>query len=478
MAYYEFDFKIIMILFSLILFSGWTIRFAYKIFDNNIKRYVLGIGGLLFFWLMARLVHRYNDSRIFWYLYYVALIFVPSLYYILSRYLTGRKNYKISYTVMTISTVLLILVLTNDFHNIVFRFYDDDYKNVAGYYIIFLWIIILTISSTINLVIKKRSEKRDINVFVPFIPIIIGILYTFFYINNILSYIQDIDMSTIIGIIFLASLEMLFAMELIPNNVNYEDVFTSSYLPVLILSSEGEILYETNNIVDVPDIIISDIKKGQIKDEYKSWDNKYIIYQVESLDNGYSVIKRDYTNLEIVREKLSLQNKKLIEQEKLLKKQRRIKEKLYEIKINNEIFENLSRRIEGKRKRIEDIIEVMHKPDVAGLNEIKLLVAYCKRMSNLIVSNYNNEIYDADKISVIFNELLTDSEFFGIHGVVNTGRSVFYESKKITSLYDIIFSLFYNTRDTDVLINITKSSIMLSFDRVLMDMDFILKDII
>ena len=475
MDIFKIEIKEIIIILSLILFSAWTIRLSHKIFDKKTKRYVLAIGGLLVFWIMARLVRMYNGAYFVWYLYYVSMIFIPTIYYLLSRYLTGRYNKKLSYFVIAVSFVLLILVLTNNFHELVFEFKDDDYKNVTGYYVIFAWIIFLAINATINLIVQKKTKEKKINILIPFIPLIIGIIFTFLYING-LRVLSDLDMSVILGTIFMISLETLFMMNLIPNNISYEEVFCHSYLPICVLSQDGKMIYETNNIIEFPEKIIKDIRDGSIKNKYVNDTRPSVTYDVERLDKGYAIIENDSSNIDAAKEHLNRQNKKLKGQERLLKKQRRIKEKLYEIKINNEIFETLSRQIEGKRLRIEELIDGMDKPDIAGLNEIKLLIAYCKRMSNLIVSNYNDEVYDTNNLLTIFNELLTDSVVFGIKGYINAVNNLSYESIRITSLYDMIFSIFYNTKDTEVLINMKRDVFELSFDKTLGDLKELLTD--
>ena len=81
---------------GLILFSAWTIRLYYKIFDKKIRRYAIYIGGLMILLLSLRALRDYwiRDSRIIWYLYYIPLLFMPSLYYLCSRYIANKKNKK------------------------------------------------------------------------------------------------------------------------------------------------------------------------------------------------------------------------------------------------------------------------------------------------------------------------------------------------------------------------------------------------
>ncbi|MBR1816933.1 MAG: hypothetical protein IJ763_09565 [Lachnospiraceae bacterium] len=459
--------KIIMFIIGLIIFSSWTIRLDYKIFDRKLKKYIMGIGGLLIFWIIIRVTRLYDGSYFFWYLYYVALIFVPALYYLLSRYLSRRDNKAVIYTVFTVSTLLLIMVLTNDLHNFVFRINyassGGGYKQNTGYYMVMAWIICLFLSATVRLVHQRRKYKKDIKLLVPFVPIILGIVYTVLYIK-IPALMSITDMSIIIGFLIFVGIEGLFVVDLVPNNINYDEIFKRSLLPVCILSKDGRILYRTRNDIEIPDIIIRDIREKSVEGSYVNPDNENHRYEIEVLDNGYAVIKIDYSNIEAAKEDLSRQNVKLKRQEKLLNRHRKIKEKIYEAKINSDIMENLSGRIDRKKARIEELMNNMDEPDKEGLYEVKYLISYCKRMSNLIVSNYNYEMYDKERIKTILDELLIDSSARGIYGHINVSASLILESMRVTSVYEILFTLFQNIRDIGVLVNVSNDAIELSFD--------------
>ena len=87
--------KFITLLFA-IIFTFWTIRLCYKLYDKKTRRYILIIGILIIFWMLIRIIKGIIDlpylERICWYLYYLPLIFIPTLYYISSSSLLGKMN--------------------------------------------------------------------------------------------------------------------------------------------------------------------------------------------------------------------------------------------------------------------------------------------------------------------------------------------------------------------------------------------------
>ena len=72
----------------LIVFIIWTFTLQYRIFQNSIKKYVVNIGVLLVFWIIVRIVKSVineNITNLLWYLYYLPMIFIPTLYYLCSK---------------------------------------------------------------------------------------------------------------------------------------------------------------------------------------------------------------------------------------------------------------------------------------------------------------------------------------------------------------------------------------------------------
>ena len=341
----------------------------------------------------------------------------------LSVSLTNSVYHSIScsLTPYSISTFFTILVLTNDIHSLVFSLEKNSkaYSHKIGYYLILIWILYLLFAATINLVIQRRKHTKDNKFLLAFIPIILGIIYTILYIMNLFEIRRITDMSSIISLLFFIGIETILKLNLVPNNIEYTKIFKNSYLNIGILSKKGEILYLSQSRIDIPSEIILDIKNNNVKNEYVNPNNKNQVYIVQKIKNNYSVLQKDYSNIERIKKELKDTNIELKKQEELLKNQKKVKDKLYELNMNKEIMQKLEKKIDSKKKRINEIINNMDEPDIDKIKEVKFLVSYCKRMSNLIISNYNNETYSNESLFLILNELLEDSKIWGIYGVIN-----------------------------------------------------------
>ena len=438
---------------ALAIYTIWLILLYIRIFDKTLKKYVLSIGVLLVFWMAIRMVKRYTTgyvTEILWYLYYIPLLMIPTFYYNCSSYLINSKNNKRRIVAIIISIILFLLVITNSLHNIVFKIKSNinDYNHNIGYFIIVAWILCLIVVAIINL-IKSSKNKGYKNIILISVTILIGIIYTILYIKNI-PVIRKTNMSVIIGTLFCVGLEMMLDFKLIPNNFRYKKIFKNSNLPLEIVSQDGKTRIATNHSINLKENIINDIKNNKVKSIYK--DNN-IIKNVNVINGGYSIEEKDYSKINEYEEKLKSIQQELIEQETILQKQRKIATEIYETKLKGEIIELLDEKIEQKRNLINELIKEMKITDIDKMINIKLLLNYCKRMSNLVISSYNKEKYDNKRLEVIINEMLIEAQSLGINGVLKTNNFEI-SSGETANIYEIIFETIMKFRTTNFILYI------------------------
>ena len=121
---YTFSFLANAIFLLLIFLWGKSIR--QRIIQKGIRRKLVIIAMLLFFWLFIRFI-KYNIfarkdtiSRYLWYRYYIPQCLVPPLSLIARMELTRKKKENLSkliYLILLPAIVLILLILTNDFHH-------------------------------------------------------------------------------------------------------------------------------------------------------------------------------------------------------------------------------------------------------------------------------------------------------------------------------------------------------------------------
>ncbi len=285
-----------------ILFTFWSVRLYYKLYDKKIRKYILSIGILIVFWMLIRMTKGVVETtlleRMSWYLYYIPLIFIPSIFYICSRSLLNKISKKEKIIIYVMSTVLLLIVLTNDFHEIVFKFNNgvedyNNYKHNIGYYLISLWIFISFGGGMITLAVDRLKIKKDIKAFLPIGILLLGVIYTVLYVIDI-NGIRNINMSVVNSILICLGIELALYLNLIPNNKKYLKTFQNSNLNMGIVSLDGNTIYNTKVFKTIPNNILRGIKNNKVKNKYY---NKNIIYEIKKNKDSYVILKKDMTEL-------------------------------------------------------------------------------------------------------------------------------------------------------------------------------------
>ena len=97
-----------------VLFTFWSVRLYYKLYDKKVRRYVISIGCLIVFWMIVRMTKGVVDSllleRLCWYLYYIPLIMTPCIFYVCSSSITNAIAKKKKFDIYFISFILIFLV--------------------------------------------------------------------------------------------------------------------------------------------------------------------------------------------------------------------------------------------------------------------------------------------------------------------------------------------------------------------------------
>ena len=157
------------------LYIGWGISVSKRIIQVQVRYYLIAVSGLMVFWFVIRSMRYYfitdiGIARQLWYLYYLPMLFIPLFSLFVAISLGKPENARLSKTallLLSIPTVLcLLLVLTNDLHQLVFSFPEGavwtDINNgyTFGYYIVLGWEILCALAAFVIMIIKCRLSYR------------------------------------------------------------------------------------------------------------------------------------------------------------------------------------------------------------------------------------------------------------------------------------------------------------------------------
>lgn len=158
-------------------------------------------------WLMRHL----------WYLYYLPMLFISLLSVFVSLSLGKPDNFclpKWTKFLYIPTAVLLMLVLTNDLHQLVFVFPKDsviwgnDYHYAFGYFLVIGYIVVCIITTLITMLIKCRIPHSRNVLMMPFIPTALAVFYSVLYVFHV-SWLRTIagDVTVVLCLLITAVLE-------------------------------------------------------------------------------------------------------------------------------------------------------------------------------------------------------------------------------------------------------------------------------
>lgn len=440
-----------------VLFTFWCVRIYYKIYDKRTRIYILAIGILMVIWMMIsvsyRAVSNINVERYLWYSYFIALIFIPTIFYNYCDSLSNKKHKLKKIIIYTISSILLIFVYTNDYHNLVYIFNRGlnnytYYSYGHGYYLVTIWIFFLLISALIRLVINKVRIKKDIKALIPIILLLLGVIYTTLYILQV-DIIKYTNMAIVYSLLICLGIESAFYINLIPNNKKYINTFSNSHLDMGIVSLDGNTYVCTKSFKLVPKYIKEDIINNNLKYLYTSGN---INYEIKKNNTSIVIIKKDLTELNNLKKEIDNKKELLLKQYNSMLIEEKTKKELYSIKIRKEVVNKIENKLNEKIQVAKDILNksVLLESD---LNDIKKIIIYCKKKSQLMISEINEEVYDEENIKVLLNDLVTSMS--NINSIVIVSNKMIISGFDMSNIYDIIYEVIDLIKDKNMVIYIS-----------------------
>ena len=215
------------------LFSLWGVSIRRRIIQPQVRRYLTAVAALMVFWVTVRTIRFLFAKdpwslRHLWYMYYLPMLFIPCLAVFVALSLGKSESFRLPKWAGLLyipAAALLLLVLTNDLHQLVFAFpadalvWGNDYRHAVVYYLAAGWLILCALTALGIMVYKCRIPNNRKFFVLPFIPGILAILYGGLYIARV-PWLYPIagDMTVVFCLLFAAVLESCIQCGLIPNN--------------------------------------------------------------------------------------------------------------------------------------------------------------------------------------------------------------------------------------------------------------------
>lgn len=428
--YYIFSYVVVF------LFTLYYSFIIYRIEEKTTKVIVIAILGLAIFFLVCEYLKILSTGVVFprycEYLYFLPILIIPHLLFILCNEIFSKtsKNKIVLYSILgCISSIFLILILTNDLHNLFYIIPEHIsgkeiiYPKNILFYVVCSYSLILCIISISLFVVKTLKRNTLLQLLNPFLVLIVMVVYSLICIvsyKKISNIIFLSDVPLVYNILFSILFESLMRNGLIQNNGQYLMYFDNCKLPLKIVSNSGEDVY-VSSLFD--------------NDAYEKNNSDDLVFSKNAINGGYAVIEDDVSEINQLHRELNVIIDELRRNNEILLKRKSIDEEHARIKTRNELFAEIERAIEKKSNEIRFLVSVlpdeinddnrMYAIDVLG--KIRLRIGYLKQKCLLILQTKLNELILNSEFRITANVICSDIKNVGFDSfeyVIKGNRNV------------------------------------------------------
>ena len=386
---------------NVLYFAAAIILYLYfttRIIDRRVRHYLGAVGIMIIFWCILRaakyIAFKESESiaRMIWYLYYVPMFAIPQFSFQAALSLGKAENEKlpvIQKVTGIIAVVCIMIVLTNDFHQMVFRFHpgfvnwDADYLHQPLFWIICVWDYLFFAFTALILLRKCRLSASRRLTWIPLIYLGLGVLGL--YLVNIdkllriwgtsIGEFPEISCYTLGGFWILC-----ITIGLVPSNQGYETLLQASSLAAQITDINQKVIYQGRNAVALTKEALA--IPGTIKID----DNT--IVQRKPISGGFVYWQTDITELNEINQELQDAKERIEEERKLIQEANRLKEKRAQIDAKSKVYDEIAVRVLPQSQQIA-ILSAQVEEDASkfenNMRLISIYSAYIKRLSNMML---------------------------------------------------------------------------------------------
>ena len=354
-------------------------------------------------------------ARHTWYFYYVPILLLPMLLFYISLLVAPKENLRIKkgwLLIAVVTVVFIFLILTNDLHQLVFRFqpdflnWDNDYSHGWLFYAATLWQYALFIAAVIVLVFKCSISSSKKNAWIILIPFAIGIVLNTLLITDKMPKINNTNIFEFPEVFIFTiaiMLESCIQLGLIPTNTDYGKLFQRFSIAAQITDKKGKPVYISSSATELGEAEFS-VESGARIGEHT------VLHKME-IPGGFGFWQDDMTELDRINEELAEAKEKLSHEAELIRLRSELKEKETQTQQRTLVYNTIAKRTQRQSQLISELARKARLYDDTAVKEncrgrITLLGAYIKRYANLMLISQESGVIAAGELAISFSEVL------------------------------------------------------------------------
>lgn len=449
----RFPTRMITSFYFLALMIALVYYFAERIAARgNLRRWLIACAFMLVLFILFRAI-KYEAvipssvrARYMWYLYYLPMLFTP----LCTLYATIGINDKAGTTwkwirriLGGITAALFLLVLSNDFHQMVFRFqpgflnWDAEYTHRPLYYAIIVWSYLLYVLALITMVQKCRLSAARKKWWIPSIPFVIGIVLQLLISLGKMPRINGkmiLQFPEVTCYMIALFWESCLRIGLIPTNKGHGELMKVCSLALQITDRQGTPAWRSETAAE--------LTKEQKECEGTCYLNEDTELYREAIPGGYVYWQNDISELNETNRELEEVHSRLAEEGELIRLENELKEKQTAITQRTRLYELIAKKTLPQSERITKLAQEALETADPDLRKKKTELicfygAYVKRYANLILLAENTETLSLAELGMAMAESLRYLGSAGIPGDYLGNAEQRVLARKVILLYEV-----------------------------------------
>ena len=450
----------------IIIVIAWTASVFRRAMQKEVRRSALLTGFILAGWMLARLfkyqvIGANTLSRYLWYSYYLFQLALPLVGLRLASFMDkpdvgGGRLPQWLKALAAVSGALLVLVFTNDLHNLVFRLdlgspnWSNDYSYGPVFWFVQAACWAPVAAAVLMLLVKSGRNPRKARFLFPVAFIVVLMLYNLGYILRI-PIAWESDTTMVIGLFAMMFFEAAMRTGLIAVNTKYKALFAHSTLDMKIVSADGEVaVYSAALRQDAHGTRTWNYDNDMLESALASYpqpiqpdEDTFLL--AAAIAGGSALWQEDVSGLNRLHAEIEESVRKLTAANSVLAEEEKVKRDVADNNAKIQLIEQLENEIAEPLAKMSAMSEQLSKADDTHKETARftLLLCYIKRRCNLFFRELETERIPAGELTVYMDELAGIADYSGVKVIV-TSETAASLSARAAALF---YGLFYHAID-------------------------------
>ena len=429
----------------------WKGTVSHRMMRHDVRQAVNTLSWLLVGWLLLRLFKyqlRVDDtlSRMCWYGYYLFQLALPVALLYLTEILDRGEGEKQLVRPLWPPLVgyigSVLLVMTNDLHQLIFRFppggtWASDYCYGPGFWIVIASSLLFLACALWNLLRKGyRSPSRRGRIF----PLLFCggmVAYLAAYIMRV-PLAWESDPTVCVCALSVLFFETVLHTGLIPVNIQYQRLFASAPISLTLLDENGRTVLSSSNARPISHSVWQRLRMDIQHPLLRDRDTQLHAVPVR---NGMAVWQEDLSQLNRLRREILDVQTRLEAANALLREEGEVKKRLLMAETNKALFEQLDQDMECRITSLANLIDTL--PQAEHPRELIAYIILClchiKRRCNLFFLARQGEQLPGDELSMYLDELAELAGYTGVKTLIRCGVRNGLDIRRAALCYDFAF---------------------------------------